>query len=161
MNTKSLLMLVCLLGFSSLAFGALDITFEQVGPNGIIKSSDSNRLLAKNDYACTFILYSKENVQTNGGKLAFLNIYGPPYEGDVENLDSLRNDPSYFHNLHRIVYQGAKCDCTVTVYQETEGKGKAKEFYTTTEIASSEENKIDLDWCWSKKAESLSITCSA
>jgi len=161
MNTRSLLLLVCLLGFSSLAFAGLDITFEKVNADGLIEGADSNRLLGKSNYACTMILYSKENVQANGGRLAFLNIYGPPYEGDVENLDSLRNDPSYFHNLHRIVYQGANCDCTVTVYQGTEGKGKSKEFYTSTAISSSEQNKIDLDWCWSKKAESLSITCSA
>ena len=161
MNTKNLLLLVCLLGFSSLVFAGLDITFEQVNADGAIVTDDASRLLAGTDYACTMILYSKENIQSSGGLLAVLNIYGPPYTGAVADLDSLGADPSYFHDLYRIVYQGSNCDCTVTVYQDTDSTGKSKDYYSTTAVTSSEQTKIDIDYCWANKAESLSITCSA
>jgi len=162
-SNKNLLLLICFFGLSSLAFAGLDITFNQVNAQGAIVSSDSDtsRLLAGNDYACTMILYSKENIQSNGGLLAFLNIYGPPYDGSVNDLDTLRSSPSYLHNLYRIVYQGANCDCTVTVYQGTQGTGKSKNYYSTTAVDSSEQTKIDIDYCWANKAESLTITCSA
>ena len=161
MNTKNLLLLVCMLGFTSLAFAGLDISLEQVNANGLITTANSNRVLANSDYACSMILYSKENIQANGGLLAVLNIFGPPYEGSVDNLNSLNGNPSYFHNLYRIVYQGAKCDCKVTIYQGTDGTGKSKEYKSETAITSSEQNKIDIDSCWAKKIESLNIQCSA
>jgi len=156
MNAKNLLLLVCLLGFSSFAFAGIDVTFEHVNDG-----ETATRLLGnKGAYACTMILYSKANIENNGGLLAFLNIYGPPYDGAIDNLNSLGATPSYFHNLHRIVYQGAHCDCTVTVHQGTEQTGKSKNYYSTTSVSSSEQTKIDLDWCWGNKAESLSITCN-
>jgi len=161
MTSRYLLLLVCLLGFSSLAFAGLDITFEQVDAEGAIVSSDTSSRLLASDYACTMILYSKENIESNGGLLAVLNIYGPPYDGSIADLDSLGASPSYFHDLYRIVYQGANCDCTVTVYQSTDSTGKSKDYYSTTSVDSSEQTKIDIDTCWAKKAESLSVTCSA
>ena len=156
MNTRNLLLLVCLLGFSSLAFAGLDITFEQVDGGKVV---DGSRLLQQGDYDCTMILYSKDNIASNGGVLAFLNIYGPPYDGTVDNLE-LDSNPSYFHNLHRIVYQGSHCDCTVTVFQGTENTGKSKNYYSTTAVTSSEQTKIDIDFCWANKAESLAIHCT-
>ena len=160
-TTRQLLLLVCLLGFSSLAFAGLVITFEQVDADGnIVTSDDASRLLSGKQYACTMILYSKDNIASNGGLLAFLNIYGPPYDGSVTDLDTLGASPSYLHNLYRIVYQGANCDCTVTVYQSTGLSGKSKDYYSTTDVDSSEQTKIDIDYCWANKAESLSITCN-
>ena len=155
MNTKNLLLLVCLLGFSSLAFAGIDITYEQV--DGAGSAADAGRLLAS-DYDCTMILYTKGNIQNNGGLLAFLNVYGPPYDGAIDDLSTL--ETSYFHNLHRIVYQGANCDCTVTVYQGTEQTGKSKDYYSSTAVTSSEQTKIDIDFCWGNKAESLKIHCT-
>ncbi len=87
MNTKSLLLLVCLLGFSSLAFAGIDVSIEQVDSEGNILSDEASRLLAKSNYACTMILYSKENIQNSGGLQAVLNIFGPPYTGSVNNLN--------------------------------------------------------------------------
>ena len=160
MNAKNLLLLVCLLGFSSLAFAGIDVDFKQV-TDGVVDEADVARLLGQGkEYGCTMILYTKDNIQCNGGLLAFLNIYGPPYDGAIDNLDTLGADPSYFHNVHRIVYQGAHCDCTVTVHQGLEGTGKSKNYYSTTAVDSSEQTKIDLDWCWGNKAESLTITCA-
>ena len=160
MNTKNLLLLVCLLGFSSLAFAGLDISIEQINADGNIVTDDASRLLAGSDYACTMILYSKENIQNNGGLQAVLNIYGPPYTGAVDDLDALGASPSYYHDLYRIVYQGANCDCTVTVYQGTESSGKSKDYYSTTAVTSSEQTKIDIDYCWANKAASLSVVCT-
>jgi len=158
MNAKNLLLLVCLLGFSSLAFAGIDVDFRQVADGEVV---DASRLLGQGkEYACTFSLYSKANIESNGGLLAFLNVYGPPYDGAVDNLDTLGANPSYFHNLRRLVYQGAHCDCTVTVHQGTEGTGKSKNYYSTTAVDSSEQTKIDLDWCWGNKAESLTIHCN-
>ncbi len=159
MNTRSLLLLVCLLGFSSLAFAGIDVSIEQVDSDGNIVTDEASRLLAGSNYACTMILYSKENIQNNGGLQAVLNIFGPPYTGSVNNLNIQGVNPTYFHNLHRIVYQGAHCDCTVTVHQSTGNTGKSKDYFSKTSVSSSAQTKIDLDWCWANKAESLSITC--
>jgi len=161
MNTKYLLLLVCLLGFSSLVFAGIDVTFEQVNADGQIVADDSSRLLADNEYVCTMILYTQENIQNNGGLQAVLNIFGPPYDGAINDLDTLGADPSYFHNLRRIVYQGPGCDCTVTVFQGTDGSGKSKEYFSHTAVTSSEQTKIDIDFCWGNKAESLTVQCSA
>ena len=161
MNTKNILLLVCLLGFSSLAFAGIDVTFEQVNARGEIVSDASSRLLAENDYVCTMILYSQENIQSNGGLQAVLNIFGPPYSGEVDDLNSLNANPTLFHNLKRIVYQGSKCDCTVTVHYGTEGTGKSKDYFSTTAVSSSEQTKIDLDWCSTNNAASLTVQCSA
>ena len=160
MNTKNILLLVCLLGFSSLAFAGIDVTFEQVNANGEIVADASSRLLAENDYVCSMILYTQENIQNSGGLQAVLNIFGPPYDGAVSNLNSLGANPSYFHNLHRIVYQGAHCDCTVTVHQGINNSGKSKDYFSQTAVTSSEQTKIDIDFCWANKAESLSIHCT-
>jgi len=160
MNTKHLLLLVCMLGFASLAFAGIDITLEQVEDGAIVSADASSRLLADTDYACTMILYSKENIENNGGLQAVLNIYGPPYDGSIADLDSLGASPSYYHDLYRIVYQGANCDCTVTVYQSTDNTGKSKDYYSTTAVDSSEQTKIDIDTCWANKAASLSVTCT-
>jgi len=161
MNTKNLLLIFCLLGFSSFALAGIDVSFEQVNAAGaIISEVKDNRVLAENDYGCTMILYAKENIKSNGGLLAVLNIYGPPYDGSVEDLNSLGTDPTYFHNLYRIVYQGAHCDCTVTVHQGTKGTGKSKDYFSSTAVSSSKQTKIDLDYCWAHHAESLSVSCS-
>jgi len=153
MNSKYLLLLICLLGFSSLAFAGLDITYSEVDENG---HAIGGRLLSDREYACTFTLYSKENLDDKKGLAAALNVWGPPYEGSIDNLATLGTTPSYFHNLWRIVYQGAHCDCTVTISQD---KGKSKNYYTSTWVDSSSETKIDVDWCWASKAESISISC--
>jgi len=162
MNIKNLLLLLCLLGLSSLVFAGLDISLEQIDTDGSIVTTDdseSSRLLASS-YACTMILYSKENIANNGGLQAVLNIYGPPYTGSVADLDALGASPSYYHDLYRIVYQGSSCDCTVTVYQSTDSTGKSKDYYSTTTVSSSEQTKIDIDTCWANKAASLSVTCT-
>ena len=160
MNSKYILLLVCLLGFSSLAFAGIDITYNEVDENGVAVAGDAaSRLLQGRDYACTFILYNKEQLQAKKGLAAFLNVWGPPYEGAVDNLASLSTTPSYFHNLHRIVYQGARCDCTVTIHQDTYGRGKSKNYYTSTWVDDSSETAIDIDSCWAGKAESVSVTC--
>jgi len=160
MNTRHILLLVCLLGFSSLAFAGIDIDYKEVDDNGVVLAdSASSRLLQGRDYACTFILYTKEKLDARRGLAAFLNVWGPPYDGAIDNLASLSTSPSYFHNLHRIVYQGANCDCTVTIHQDTYGRGKSKNFYTSTWVDSSSETAIDIDYCWAKNAESISVTC--
>ncbi len=161
MNTKNLLLLVCLLGFSSLAFAGIDVTFEQVNANGEIVADASSRLLAENDYVCSMILYTQENIQNSGGLQAVLNIFGPPYGGSVDDLNTLNANPTLFHNLRRIVYQGPGCDCTVTVHQETNASGKSKDYFSHTAVTSSEQTKIDIDFCWGNKAESLTVQCSA
>ena len=162
MNTKYLLLIFCLLGFSSLVFAGIDISFEQVNAAGaIVPQVKDNRVLAENNYGCTMILYAKENIKSRGGLLAVLGIFGSPYEGSVEDLNSLGDDPLYFHNLYRIVYQGARCDCTVTVYQGTNGAGNSKDYFSKTAVSSSQQTKIDLDYCFANKAESLSVKCSA
>jgi len=161
MNTKNLLLLVCLLGFSSLVFAGIDVTFEQVNADGQIVADTSARLLADSNYVCTMILYTQENIQNNGGLQAVLNIFGPPYDGEIDDLDTLNATPSYFHNLRRIVYQGENCDCTVTVFQGTDASGKSKEYFSHTAVTSSEQTKIDIDFCWGNKAESLTVQCSA
>ena len=161
MNAKNLLLLVCILGFSSLAFAGIDISFEQVDADGnIVSDAAVSRLLADNKYICTMILYTQENIQNNGGLQAVLNIFGPPYEGAVNDLDTLGATPTYFHNLRRIVYQGENCDCTVTVHQGTDLNGKSKEYFSKTAVSSSEQTKIDIDFCWGNKAESLSVQCN-
>jgi len=160
MNTRHILLLVCLLGFSSLAFAGIDIDYKEVDENGVVLAdSASSRLLQGRDYACTFILYSKENLQAKKGLAAFLNVWGPPYDGSVDNLATLGATPSYYHNLHRIVYQGASCDCTVTIHQSTYGNGKSKNYYTSTWVDDSSETAINIDSCWAGKAESVSVTC--
>ncbi len=162
MNTKNLLLLLCLLGLSSLAFADLDITLEQIDSDGSIVTTDdseSSRLLASS-YACTMILYSKENIASSGGLQAVLNIYGPPYTGTVADLDTTGASPSYYHDLYRIVYSGSHCDCTVTVYQGTSSSGKSKDYYSTTAVTSSSQTKIDIDTCWANKAASLSVVCT-
>lgn len=164
MNSRHFLLLICLLGFSSLAFADIDITYAEVDANGIVVSSDANsttgaRVLQGKNYACTFILYSKETLAADGGLAAFLNVFGPPNEGSVDNLATLGTTPSYFHNLYRIVYQGSNCDCTVTVFQGTQESGKSKNYYTSTYVDSSSETKIDIDSCWAGKAESISVSC--
>ena len=156
MNSKYLLLFICFLGLSSLAFAGLDITYSEVDENG---HPASNRLLSDREYACTFTLYTKENLDDKKGLAAALNVWGPPYEGSIDDLGSLSTTPSYFHNLWRIVYHGAHCNCIVTISQETCGKGKSKNYYTTTWVDSSSETKIDLDWCWASKAESINIAC--
>ena len=163
MNTRSLLLLICLLGFSSLAFAGIDVTFEQVNADGqiVTEAAAASRLLKGNEYACTMILYTKENIQANGGLLAVLNIFGPPYEGEVDNLHIPGSQPSYWHNLHRIVYSGYKCDCTVTVYQKTKQRGKFTKYFTKTAVKNSGQTKVDLDWCWANNAASLSVKCKA
>ena len=189
MNTRSLLLLVCLLGFSSLAFAGIDVTFEQVNADGQIiaevpaevlaaaaeaipttgveagaeaaPAAAAGRLLGGDNYACTMILYTKENIQANGGLLAVLNIFGPPFEGEINDLHIPGSHPSYFHNLHRIVYGGSNCDCIVTVHQGTDGKGKSIDYFTKTAVRNSDQTKVDIDWCWAGKAESLSIKCRA
>ena len=162
MNTKNLLLLVCLLGFSSLAFAGIDVTFEQVNADGqIVADAATSRLLAGDEYACTMTRYTKENIQPNGGLLAVLNIFGPPYEGAVNDLHIPGAQPSYWHNLHRIVYGGSHCDCTVTIHQDTDGQGRSTNYYTTTAVRNSDQTKIDIDSCWAGKAESVSITCRA
>ncbi len=188
---KSLFLIVCLLGFSSLAFAGIDVTFEQVNADGQIiaevpaevLAADAatvaevvpttgveagaeaalavGRLLGGNEYACTLILYTKENIQANGGLLAVLNIFGPPFEGEVNDLDIPGSHPSYFHNLHRIVYGGANCNCQVTIHQKTNGEGKSIDYFTKTRVNDSDDTKVDIDWCWANKAESLSIKCRA
>ena len=160
MNSKYILLLVCLLGFSSLAFAGIDITYNEVDENGVAVAGDAaSRLLQGRDYACTFILYSKEQLQAKKGLAAFLNVWGPPYEGAVDNLATLGTTPSYYHNLWRIVYQGASCDCTVTIHQSTGGSGKSKNYYTSTYVDDSSETAIDIDSCWAGKAASVSVTC--
>jgi len=176
MNSKYLLLLVCLLGFSSLAFAGIDVTYQEVDDNGLVLVDASApaadpaaeapadpaaaaRLLSGRDYACTFILYTRENLNAKRGLAAFLNVWGPPYDGSIDNLASLSTTPSYFHNLHRIVFQGDKCDCTVTIHSEAYGKGKSINYYAQSRIDGSWENKIDIDYCWAKKAESVSVVC--
>ena len=162
---KNLFLIVCLLGFSSLAFAGIDVTIEHVNAEGqIVSQADAaaaGRLLGGDDYACSMILYTKENIEANGGLLAVLNIFGPPYEGEVNDLDIPDAHPSYWHNLHRIVYGGSKCDCTVTVHQKTDGQGKSIDYFTKTRVSDSDDTKVDIDWCWANKAESVSIKCRA
>ncbi len=160
MNTKNLLLLVCILGFSSLAFAGIDVSIEQVDSDGNIVSG-SSRLLpgSENDYICTLILYTEENIKNNGGLQVVLNVYGPPYGGGA-NLDDLYDSSAYFHNLKRIVYQGPHCDCTFTIFQGLSGSGKSKEYYSVTAVDSSAQTKVDLDWCWSNKAESMLVECT-
>ena len=163
-SRRSLLLLICLLGFSSLAFAGIDISFEQVNADGQIVAevpTEASRLLAGDEYACTMILYTKENIEANGGLLAVLNIFGPPFDGEVNDLHIPGAQPSYWHNLRRIVYQGAHCDCTVTIHQSTDLQGKSINYYSQTAVRSSDQTKIDIDPCWAGKAESLSIQCSA
>ena len=159
MNTKNLLLLVCILGFSTLAFADIDISIEQVDANGQIVDQTARLLAEEGEYSCTMTLYSKELLQA-GGLAARIGIYGPPYTGEIGNLGRLGVSPSYINNLYRIVYSGPHCDCTVTVYQETGPAGKSKDYYATTAIGSSADNKIDLDWCWRNKAQSLTVTCT-
>jgi hypothetical protein len=161
MNTRHILLLVCLLGFSSLAFAGLDVSIEQVNADGqiVADNSASSRLLQQ-DYTCTFILYSKEAIQANGGLLPVLNIFGPPYDGSIDNLGTLGVTPSVYNDLYRIVYQGSNCDCTVTIYQDTDENGKSKDYYTTTDVDSSAQTALDIDYCWAKNAASLVIQCN-
>ncbi len=172
MNTKSLLLLVCLLGFASFAFAGIDVTFEQVNGDGQIiaeatvatvadAAAPTGRLLGRDEYACSMILYTKENLEANGGLLAVLNIFGPPFEGEVNDLHIPGSHPSYWHNLHRIVYGGANCDCQVTIHQKTDGEGKSIDYFTKTRVHDSDDTKIDIDWCWANKAESVTIKCRA
>ena len=168
MNTRSLLLLVCLLGLASFAFAGIDVTFEQVNGDGQIVTEVAaaaalaeGRLLGRDEYACTLILYTKENIEANGGLLAVLNIFGPPFEGEVNDLHIPGSHPSYWHNLHRIVYGGANCDCQVTIHQKTDGEGKSIDYFTKTRVNDSDDTKVDIDWCWANKAESVSIKCKA
>ncbi len=158
MAAKHLLLLAFFLGLSSLAFADMEVSIEEVGPDGNIVNS-GGRLLGGSNYACTMILYSKENIENNGGLQAVLNIFGPPYTGELSTLNIKGVNPTYLHNLHRIVYGGAHCDCTVTVHQKTGNSGKSKDYYSKTIVSSSSQTKIDIDWCWANKAESLSIEC--
>ena len=108
---------------------------------------------------CSMILYTKENIEANGGLLAVLNIFGPPYEGEVNDLRIPDAHPSYWNNLHRIVYGGAHCNCVVTIHQETNGQGKSIDYETTTAVRNSDQTKVDIDWCWANKAKSVTIKC--
>ncbi len=163
MNSRSLLLLVCLLGFSSLAFAGIDVTFERFNADGqsIAEAApaEAGRLLGGDDYGCSMILYTKENIEANGGLLAVLNIFGPPYEGEVNDLRIPDAHPSYWNNLHRIVYGGAHCNCVVTIHQETNGQGKSIDYETTTAVRNSDQTKVDIDWCWANKAKSVTIKC--
>ena len=154
---RNLLLLVCLLGLSSFVFAGMELSMEYVDENDNINSN--GRLLGGHNYACTMILYTKENIQSNGGLLAVLNIFGPLYTGAINDLRIQGANPTYFHNLHRIVYGGAHCDCTVTLHQSTGNNGKTKDYYSKTIVSNSDQTKIDVDFCWANKAESLSITC--
>ena len=158
MNKRNLLLLVCLLGFSSLALAELEVTYDTVDLDG--NRLDGGRLLsAPKDYACTLILYTKESITAGGGLVAFLNVFGPPFTGDIDDLDKLSTKPTYLNNLHRIVYQGPQCDCTVTVHQGKNESGKSKNYHAMTDVGSSFQTKIDIDECWAKKAQSLSVVC--
>ena len=162
-SLRSLLLLVCLLGFSSLAFADMYVSLEHVDADGkIVADTAAGRLLSgDDDYACTMILYTKENIEANGGLLAVLNIFGPPYDGWLNDLHIPGAQPSYWHNLYRIVYQGAHCDCTVTIHQDTDLQGRSIDYYTSTAVRNSDQTKVDIDYCWAKKAESVSIQCRA
>ena len=161
-SIRSLLLLVCLLGFSSIAFAGIDVQLKHVNADGQIVADGDARLLQQDDsYDCTMILYTKENIEANGGLLAVLNIFGPPFDGWINDLHIPGSQPTYWHNLRRIVYQGAHCDCTVTIHQKTDLQGKSKDYYTQTAVRSSDQTKIDIDSCWAGKAESLSIQCYA
>ena len=158
MTTKHILLLVCLLGFSSFVFADVELSMKLVDEHGFI-IDHNGRLLGGDNYACTMILYTKENIEANGGLLAVLNIFGLPYTGAVKDLHIKGANPTYFHDLHRIVYGGAHCDCIVTVHQSTGNTGKSKDYYSKTLVSNSDQTKIDIDYCWAKKAESLSIEC--
>ena len=159
MSLKSLLFITCVLALSSLIKADIEITLADSVPG--FNSDPSIRLLKQKQpkTICKFFLLNSEmmnNPNNANFKTVALNVNGPPYEGSVNSLDFVSKGLSFNHNLVRIVYDGIKCDCTVTVYQGHNNQGRSKNYEASGDIG-----RIILDKCWANKAESLSITCKA
>ena len=156
MSFKSLLKLACVFGLSYISKAAIEVEVTSEVP-GFNVDAGAARLLQETSTTCKFFLLNNEmmnNPTEDNFETIALNVNGPPYEGSVDSLNFQEEGISYLHDLRRIVYDGAKCDCTVTVHQGLNGEGKSKNFYATGDIG-----RIILDKCWAEKAESLSITC--
>ncbi len=161
MNTKNLLLLVCILGFSSLAFAGIDVSFEEVNADGQIVTDASSRLLAQRYNMCFMILYTDYHVNNPGGFQATVNLNSPPYSKAVNLAEIPPIGPPYFHNLHRIAYYGDVCDCTITVSQGPNGTGKSKQYFSKNPDDFFTTTNIDLDSCWASKAEYVNFECTA
>ena len=156
MSFKSLLKLACVLGLSYFTQAAIEVEVTNEIP-GFTGVASANRVLQETSTTCKFFLLNNEmmnNPEDKNFQAVALNVNGPPYEGSVDSLNFQEEGISYLHDLVRIVYDGAKCDCTVTVHQGLNGEGKSKNYYASGDIG-----RIILDKCWADKAESLSITC--
>ena len=153
MNTKNLLLLVCVLGFSSLAFADLDIIPYTSDHYNNIDFPDIE------EYGCHFVLYSRQDKANSGGDLTLVRTTGPSYSGDIPDLNN-KLSHSYHHNLHTLVYGGWKCDCTITLFQGPAGTGKSKDYPLTPTAGVIMLMMFDFDWCWGNKVESLAINCN-
>ena len=156
MSFKSLLKLACVFGLSYFTQAAIEVEVTNEIPN-VDAIAPASRLLQSTSTTCKFFLLNNEmmnNSEEDKFEAIALNVNGPPYEGSVDSLNFAEEGISYLHDLVRIVYDGTKCDCTVTVHQGLNGEGKSKDFFATGDIG-----RIILDKCWASKAESLSITC--
>ena len=156
---KSFLKLACVFGLSYLSKAAIEVevTSEVPGFNIEVEDAGAARLLAGSTTTCKFFLLNSEqmnNPDQDNFKTVALNVNGPPYEGSVDSLNFEDCGISFFHDLVRIVYDGDKCDCTVTIHQGLNGEGKSKNYYASGDIG-----RIIPDKCWADKAESISITC--
>ena len=157
MSFKSLLKVACVLGLSYFTQAAIEVEVTNQVPGITGDSSASTRLLQETDTTCKFFLLNSEmmnNPTEDNFKTIALNVNGPSYSGSVDSLNFEDEGISFLHDLVRIVYDGTKCDCTVTVHQGIDNTGRSKDFFATGDIG-----RIILDKCWADKAESLSITC--
>jgi len=157
MNSKSLVFIAFVLVISFVK-AEIEISITDTVP-GFNSESSSRLLKQKSKTICKFFLlntYMMNNPNDANFKTVALNVNGPPYEGAVSTLNFANKGLSFNHDLVRIVYDGAKCDCTVTVHQGQNNEGRSKNYQATGDIG-----RIILDKCWADKAESLSITCKA
>ena len=158
MSFKSILKLACVFGLSYFTQAAIEVEVTDAVPGFNVEASSQSRLLEETDTTCKFYLLNTElnnNPNSKNFETVVLNVNGPPYEGCVDNLDFQDKGISYLHDLVKIVYEGRKCECTLTVHQSLNGEGKSKDYTTTGDIG-----RILLDKCWTDKAESVSITCA-
>lgn len=161
MKIQSAILLLCFLGLASFARAAIEASITDEVPGFYDNASAGTaRLLEGSTTTCRFFLLTIDQM-TNPQQpqlSVVLDVNGPPYDGSVDDLVFTISGVtlSYHHDLSRIVYDGPKCDCTVTVYQGLENTGKSKDYF-----AVGESGHIDLGFCYENRAESLSIVCDA
>jgi len=157
MGFKPLLMLACALVLSAFVKADIEVSLVDSVPGF---NDASNRLLAEagSITTCRFFLLNAQmmnNPSNPNFRTVYLRVTGPPFEGAVDNLNFPEKDVSFTHDLVRIIYDGDNCDCTLTIYQKEENRGRSKDYVSTGQIG-----RHNIDPCWARKAESLSIKCN-